>query len=369
MTYLEELKDFSRVHILSQPDAAALERTLAAIQYSDYDGPGGWTYEWNAKAWEYTRDGRELEAIQCLDFARFPFPSSRARAAAHSDCVERFSTWMAGRDPRVKRIEITVDGRRVPIYARIDDPKRPVLIAIGGIATIKEQWHRLLIGAGRLGFSAAIAECPGVGENLLRYAPGCHGFIGAMLDEFSRATGTCRAYVVGFSFGGYLAIAQALEDSRIRGITAVGAPLSEFYTDAAWWSGVSAVTKRTLAHVCRVAEGELPALLPRFALSAAAVQSLAIPLHYVCSTRDEMVPPAERAFVEANARHLDRVVFDDVHGSANQMAELQKYIRWSVLAQSGAPMSPVKAMVTLNLQLSRLARGFRTYVHPRPATR
>src|SRR5205823_1603612 len=167
------------------------------------------------------------------------------------------------------------------------------------------------------GFSAAIAECPGVGENLLRYAPGCHRFLGTILDEFSRATGTCAAYIVGFSFGGYLAIEQALEDSRIRGITAVGAPLSEFYTAAAWWTGVPAVTKRTLAHVCRVAESELPALLPRFALSAAALQSLAVPLHYVCSTRDEIVPPGERAFVEANARHLDLVVFDDVHGAVN----------------------------------------------------
>src|SRR5205085_9516058 len=124
----------------------------------------------------------------------------------------------------------------------------------------------------------------------------------------------------------------------------VGAPLSDFYTDAAWWSGVSALTKRTLAHVCRVAEGELPALLPRFALSAAALRSLAIPLHYACSTRDEMVPPAERAFVEANAPHLDQVVFDDVNGAVHHLAELQNYSRWRVLAHSGAPMSPVNAI-------------------------
>jgi len=80
------------------------------------------------------------------------------------------------------------------------------------------------------------------------------------------------------------------------------------------------------------------------------------------------VPPAERAFVEAHARHLELVALDDVHGAVNHVAELQKYIPWSVLAQSGAPMSPVKAMVTLNLQLSRLARGFRSYVRPRVAS-
>jgi esterase FrsA len=362
MTYLDELKEFSRLHIRSQRDARALEQTLAAIDDAASDGPGGWTREWSAHAERYTREGRDLEAIQCLNFARFPFVDSPARAAAHRACVDRFSTWASARDARVKRVAITALGQRVPIYVRVDDPGRPVLIAIGGIVSVKEQWHRLLFGAARLGFSAVLAECPGVGENPLLYRPGCHRFLGAILDQLSRETGTCEAYVVGLSFGGSLAIRQALEDSRIHGITTVGPPLSDFYTDAAWWRGVPAVTKRTLSHVCRVGEHELPALLPQFAFTAAELQSLRIPVHCVCSTRDEIVPPSERRFIEDNVGRLDLVTFDDVHGAVNHLSELQKYIPWSVLAQRGAPMSPLRMLVTLNLAAATLARVVTTRI-------
>jgi esterase FrsA len=360
MTYLDELKEFSRLHIRSQRDARALEQTLAAIDDAEYDGAGGWTYEWSAQASHYTREGRDLEAIQCLNFARFPFVDSPARAVAHRACVDRFSTWASACDAGVKRIEIAALGQRVPVYVRIEDPGRPVLVAIGGIVSIKEQWHRLLFGAARLGFSAVLAECPGVGENPLIYRPGCHRFLGAILDELSRETGTCSAYVVGLSFGGSLAIRQALDDSRIHGITTVGPPVSGFYTDAAWWNTIPAVTKRTLCHVCRVGEHELPALLPQFAFSAADLQSLTIPVHCVCSTRDEIVPPSERRFIEDNVRRLDLVVFDDVHGAVHHLSELQKYIPWSVLAQSGAPMSLLRMLVTLNLAASTLARVVKT---------
>jgi pimeloyl-ACP methyl ester carboxylesterase len=356
MTYLDELKEFSRLHIRSQRHPADLERTLATIDSEERDAPGGWTHQWSARASEYTRTGRALEAIQCLNFARFPFVSSQARANAHRACVERFAAWATSRDRRVKKVEISAMGHRVPVYTLIDRPGRPILIAIGGIVSIKEQWHALMFGAARLGFSVVIAECPGVGENPLPYTPGCHRFLGAILDELSGVTGRCPAYVVGLSFGGYLAIKQALCDPRIRGITTVGVPLSDFYTDAAWWAGVPEVTKRTLGHVCRARLDELPTVLAEFALSAGDLRSLAIPLHAVCSLRDEIVPQAEQRFLEANADQLDLVVFDDVHGAVHHMPALQKYIVWSVLSQSGAPLSVVKAFVTLNVRVAMLAR-------------
>jgi esterase FrsA len=355
MTYLDELKEFSLLHIRSQKGAAALEAVLSRIDVADGEGPGGWPYEWSRQGEAFRSAGNPLDAIQCFNFARFPFVDSPARGNAHEACVRLFSTWVTSRDPDVRRVDITVGRERVPIYALGADPKRPLLLAIGGIVSIKEQWHKLLFGAKRLGFTAAIADFPGVGENPLPFTPDSHGLVGAVLDGLRHAADTSRCYVVGLSFGGYLAIKQALRDSRIRGVTTVGAPLARFFTDADWWEQVPETTKKTLSHVCRVPPARLFSYMNTFALAAADLRQLSIPVNYVFSLRDEIVPLAEKHVIEENIRRLDLRLYDDVHGAANHRSEVQTYIPWSVLSQSET-MTAVRAVLSAALVLARLKR-------------
>jgi esterase FrsA len=356
MNYLDELKAFCRLHIRSQKGAAALEGVLARIESEHREGPGGWAFEWSAQAAKYERVGRSLDAIQCYNFARFPFVNSPARAGAHAACVRHFFRWARSRDPEVARVDIAVAHQQVPIYTLAGGRSRPLLLAMGGIVSIKEQWHRLLFGAKRLGFSAAIAEFPGVGENPLPFTAECHGFIGAVLDSLHDVADTSRTYIVGLSFGGYLAIKQALRDSRIRGVTTVGAPLARFFTDADWWKQIPETTKKTLSHVCRVPQTQLFGYLNGFALDAAELKRLSIPVNYIFSLRDEIVPLSEKQILVDNIRLLNLKVYDDVHGAANHLAEVQRYIPWSVLSQSGARRSAAGVLLSAGLELARLKR-------------
>lgn len=343
-SYLSELKAFVTLHLRSQSrgDAADYETVLDCID-SDEQGPGGWAPEWVKRGQQFEQSGMTLQAIQCYNFARFPFIESEARKDAYSRCASQFSEWVQSQDPRVQRVSVRLDDGEAHVYTLLTDPARPLLVVMGGIVSVKEQWQALLFGAYRLGFSPVIADFPGVGENGLAFNPESGGFISSLLDYFGPAAE--RTYVVGMSFGGTIAMKAAVKDRRIKGITTIGAPVFHFYTDRRWWKHVPTITKRALSHSCGIPEDELTEHLQQFALTPEELQQLDIPVHYLLSLRDEITPPQEREVLEGNLRKLNLTVVDDVHGAANHMDVLRKYIPWSIVRQRNGAASPMAILL------------------------
>jgi len=196
---------------------------------------------------------------------------------------------------------------------------------LGGIVSTKEQWAPVLLAARRLGLAGVVTEMPGTGENTVLYGAESWRMLPTLLDAVTDRADVSRTYAMALSFSGHLAIRAALDDSRIRGIVTAGAPVSEFFTDSAWWPGVPRVTKDTLAHMAGVTLDVLATELPSLALTDARLAGLGVPVRYVVSEHDEIIPPAEARRLPERIRDLGVLVHDDVHGSPAHTAESQAW--------------------------------------------
>jgi len=138
------------------------------------------------------------------------------------------------------------------------------------------------------------------------------------------------------SFSGHLALRCALSDSRIRGVVTIGAPVSAFFTDQEWQRQLPRVTADTLAHLTGLDFAQLSRQLPAWALTEAQLEALRIPVAYLASARDEIIPPQEARLLRAHVSKLSMAVNDDVHASPGHITETRLWSALSLLRMSGA---------------------------------
>lgn len=336
VTYLEELRDLVMLHARAQNmDMAECRRVLGRIQAVDLQGEGGWGREWAREGDRHVAEGKADRAFQFYNLARFPYSSNEDMASAHAKCVSTFNTCALDKGIDFKRLTIGYQGFDIPCYFSSAGQDKPLLLVMGGIVSIKEQWQAFLWAGKKLGVSVLVAEMPGVGENPLRYDESSYAFVSKLIDAAQDLADVSHTHVVAMSFSGNLAIGQALKDQRVRAITTVGAPVHAFFTDHHWWGQVPQTTKRTLAHLCQVDEAHLFGFIARFAIDKEQLAALRIPLYYVRSMGDEIIPAAEKRLLTENVERLSLREYNDVHGSPGHMGDLQKYVPMTVLKETG----------------------------------
>ncbi|UMP06804.1 alpha/beta fold hydrolase [Amycolatopsis sp. EV170708-02-1] len=279
-----------------------------------------------------TESGRHLDACKLNNLARFPFPANPAQERAAHRCVAEFDQWRSSRGG-IDRLELELSGHRVPVWATGLDPgvPRPLLLLIGGIVSVKEQWAPSLPAARRLGMAAVAAEMPGVGENPLPYGHDSWRMLSGMIDKITEIAPVREVYAVAMSFGGHLALRCAAHDPRLSGLVTVGPPVSAFFRDRIWWTGVPETTKRALAHLLRVPKGEVPERLGAFALRPDELTQVQVPVYSVVSLRDEIIPSADTRVLERHLAKFKAVRFDDVHGSPGHVLQTKLWIVHSLL--------------------------------------
>jgi esterase FrsA len=336
--YLAELADLVLLHARAQGISPAdARRVLADVKDVHRDGPGSWSAAWLAAAGAASAAGDHLGACRYYNLARFPYPATVGQREAVAKCVAAFDAWRL-RQGGIDRLELPLLGERLPVWASADDgEQKPLLLVMGGIVSIKEQWAQFLAAARRLGLHVVVAEMPGVGENPLRYDATSWRLLPAITDAVAQARRITDVYGVLLSFSGHLGLRWAANDSRLRGMVTVGAPVSALFTDADWWPRVPLTTKRTIAHLTGWSTEDLPARLADFALSREELANVRIPVNYVVSARDEIVPRAESDTLAAVLPNLSTVVFDDVHGSPDHLTDTKLWIIRSLLTMSGGP--------------------------------
>lgn len=333
MNDVAELKRFVGVHARAQGIPSREYRALlASIEHDEGDGPGSWVRAWTLSGEGLEAEGKLLEASRRYNMARFPYVDGPARKEALDRCVSVFDRWRGGH--RIEPLEVVAGGGRVRCWTSglSEGGARPLLLVMGGIVSIKEQWAPVLLQASRLGMAGVVTEFPGVGENTARYTAESWRMLPELFDALAGRADVSRVYAVALSFSGHLALRAALDDTRIRGVVTVGAPVGAFFADAAWQAGLPGITVDTLAHLAGREPGGLPGGL---ALTARQLAGLEVPVHYMASLRDEIIPAADIELLRRHVRRLRLVENDDVHGSPRHFAETRLWIVRSLLELDG----------------------------------
>lgn len=340
MNSVGELKQFGLAHALAQRIPAKLYWQVCERIVSDDGGPGSWTGEWCAAA---ARLGRQnpLLASGYFNLARFPYVDGPARSDALGRCVESFAGWAAGHD--VERLELKVMGGTVCCWAGglSASAPRPLLLVMGGIISVKEQWGTLAALAKRLNVAILMTEIPGVGENSLRYEADSWKLLSAILDEVAGRADVSRTYAMTLSFSGHLALRCAAADDRIKGILTIAAPVAAFFTDEAWQGQLPRITRDTLCHLTGLPDTELHTVLSEWALTGDELAALDIPVRYVGSGGDEIVPAADLHTLRAHVKDLKILEYDDEHAGPRNTLETRLWLSLELLRMCGvrSPMA------------------------------
>ncbi|ATL26214.1 alpha/beta fold hydrolase [Streptomyces formicae] len=329
MNDIAELKQFITVHAKAQNLPQELYEGVLERVSHDGRGPGSWAHEWSAAAERLQGDDSQLLlAFLCHNMARFPFVDGPARQDAEAARLAVFERWRQSQKD-VEPVHVALAGGEFTAWASGLDTaaSKPLLVVMGGIVSTKEQWAPILLQAELLGMAMVVTELPGVGGNTLPYDVDGWRMLPALLDAVADRADVSRTYAVANSFSGHLALRAATRDERLRGIVTTGAPVSDFFTDAAWQGQLPRITVDTLVRLTGAAPGRLHEVLRAWALTDAELSGLEIPVAYTASLRDEIIPAGDVDALKKHVRGLSLNEFDDVHASP---AHVEQTMQWTV---------------------------------------
>ena len=330
-----ELEQYAIVHARGQR-IKGYQDVLDRIHSDDDDAKGSWAGEWGRAGELLEWQGRDLDAARYYAMARFPYVNGAARQEAADRGVAAIDRWRAGSGD-IEPLEVLLKDGMVRCWTSGLSPsgRKPLLIVMGGIVTIKEQWAPMLAAVRRLGMAGLVTEMPGIGENTLRYRPESWQMLSGLLDAVADQADVTQTYAMTMSFSGHMAMRCALDDDRIKGIITVGAPVSNFFTNAAWQRQLPRITVDTLAHMIGVSSDRVVGGLGEWALSPEQLDALNVPVFYTASSRDEIIPASDVHLLRQHVRDIRLVTHDDVHGSPRYVAETQLWSAASLLNARG----------------------------------
>jgi len=344
---LAELKNFVSVHAAVQGlKRAEVENVLAKIAQASGETADAWPMVWMQEAQRHERQGRFLEAAQRYNLARFPFVESPLRARALRRGVDAFDQWRVRQKPLIARFELDVAGQTVPVYgANFEKSRGPLILVMGGIVALKEQWHQFLLAAPRIGCPVAVMDFPGAGDSSLVYRPQSAADVGAALAALLREAAVKECIAVASSFAGTLFLKLAVENPAIRALILNGSPVHDFFTDPAWWEQVPQVTKLAMAACMKLSLAEMEQCRAELAIAPDDLTRLALPVVYIASLRDEIIPRADWELLAKHVPGAEVVGFDDVHGTPNRLSQASLEIMWRLLGFAGKRKGLLGAVV------------------------
>lgn len=335
---LPEARGFVELHAKHMGfEERRIGKLLDRITTLEGEGPSSWVSVFSGEALATSAAGKLVEAANLFNLARFPVANSPAKVNAQRAVAQVFGEHME-RIGKGERRLIEIDGHQVSVLFRAArNPKAGLLILMGGIVSLKEQWGSFLNLGHKLGCAVVIADFAGVGCNSLPYSRSAARIYGAIMDSVADACDVGQTMVIAPSFGGHLAMLQANDDPRIRQIITIGAPIQAFFERAAQRDAddIPLITRVALAHAMGVDVQELPEHLPALSMQPDELHRLRTPVLYIAAERDEIIPASEWQQVAPQAPNLRLHSFDDVHGAPNNLRTVRLIILTMLLRHSG----------------------------------
>ena len=329
-SYLTELKNFVLLHSQAQQlDQCEVQAILETITHAEGEDAGSWCAQWFKAAERESARQNWATATKLYSLARFPYVETEFQQRAHEGAINSFEQSMQQAKVTFETLEI--ENGAFKAYATGLDKGWPLLVVCGGIVSIKEQWQRFLLLAARIKLCVVVTEMPGVGENNLRYTPQSWAMFPQLIDAVQGRADTRQCHLMALSFSGHLAMHAAARDPRIRGITTVGAPVASFFRQYNTRS-VPRVTRQTLSYLTGLSGESLFKQMPDWQITQENLPPLTIPVHYLQSQFDEIIPLSEVNSLKKVARDMRLYQLADVHGSPNYMHLVAPWALSSILS-------------------------------------
>jgi esterase FrsA len=344
---LKELKDEipiqARMHDI---EAGALSRILRRIERAGGDGAGSWVGEWVREGDRLRRAGKHLEAARHYSMGRYPYIDGPAREDAYGRCLASFHRWVH-KQRKVELLVLRVGDLEVPAYGARLGAKEPLLLVMGGVVSVKEQWCQFL-KADIMKFPVIALDFPGTGEAPFPYDEHAVSRVGELVAAILSRVGADHCFVIAPSFSGPIFARVAARDPRIAGIVMPAAPLVHFF-DPSSWPKVPRTTQLAVAAAAGRPAGEMEALLPALAVPERELASLRIPVTYIANLRDEIIPAPDRELIEKVVPQGRTVRIDDTHGAPNKWRQAGLEMMTAILEMTGRQRTAFGTLV----------RGFR----------
>ncbi|MFS0900542.1 alpha/beta fold hydrolase [Mycolicibacterium litorale] len=220
--------------------ASDIEDARAAITDMWTDAPGGWLCEWSRLAQRYAGAGEHRMASLLYGCAKFPCLTDAARVRALDHQLTQFLLAAKDFPVRFDRRIIAVPYRGgtvdVPVHLYSTDgdhPRRPVLIASGGVDTWKMDIHPWWVAFTRhAGVTTVAFDHPGTGESTIPLDEHADEVVAGIAD-YGRSLGDGRVAHFGASFGGNFAAMSGLSGIVDAAVDLGGLVLDSFTADHA----------------------------------------------------------------------------------------------------------------------------------------
>ena len=175
-----------------------------------------------------------MSAWRYYSFARWPVPLSPGKLAAYRKAVQAFQAGAVALDPPLEVLTIPFEDAPVVGYLRL--PKTggpvPVVIAIGGLDSRKEDMIERFAALLPHGVGALGLDMPGTGEAPVRIGPGAERMFSRVIDVLAARPEVdgSKIVVYGGSFGGHWAARLAVtERERVRAVVAQSPPIDRAF--------------------------------------------------------------------------------------------------------------------------------------------
>lgn len=321
---LGEVKAFSGLH--AQMHGISLghfKSVLDRVDHLEGAGEGAWGFELKREAEAILMSQAHEAALPFYLLARFPFPSSPIQDQAYEmglGCFNQLNLHF-----KLERLVLKGSDGELAFYFKPGTRQNARLILVmGGIISVKEQWLAFVSLAEAFDFALVLMEMPGVGENTHRYQSTSFQLLSQIMDVLQDRAGVQATHCINFSFSGHMAIQAACEDERIVSIFTIAAPIHSFFIDPVGWRQVPQLTRVTLAFLCQCEPQDLFEYVRDFALSSEALSCLKIPIHYVETSRDEIISAHESAYGVSKLSSFYLHRFDDVHGGPQHLQQIKQ---------------------------------------------
>jgi len=335
INYLAGLNQFVKLHGIAQGiKQSQLNDILQKINRIEGDGSGSWVGEFSQVGDNYYQQKKYDKAMCFYNLARFACFNQANNINITKKSIIAFNLWNIKNGYFFIRDEYVFEEKSIPFYFhKSKNQESPLLIVIGGIVSTKEQWSNILNIARKLDITTAVLEMPGVGENATIYNECSFKLFAQVIIKMNNYANINQIHIIGLSFGGNLAIRYALKDNRVKSIFTVGAPILYFYHNY-YFSKVPDLTKKILSHLCLVDDGSVFDAIKQNGISNNELKLLNIPVNYVFSLQDEIIPCEEKSLLIKFIKKLNLYEFDDVHGSPHHMLEIKMILIRYILSLS-----------------------------------